>query len=249
METKKTNHKEQQILTVLDTSAFISYPGLISHVRGQVFVPLTVIKQLDGLKNNEDNVVSKRARHASFFIEKAIKEKKVAILTQFDQVDGLDNESDNRILGAVLRLKNNHPGAQVRLIATDRNIRIAANAFGISALNIRRNNVKKNYIWNLYWSVWFAVFTAFVVADVIFLGINIVNPVTLIILLFAGGSVLGFLYFIFTTLKRNHNTDPSFLAYSNEKHNDFDDYEGYNPSNVSGLGMLYRYNNFRTDRD
>lgn len=69
-------------MNVVDTSAFITYPRLISHVEGKVYIPLTVIKQLDGLKSNSDINLSKRARHASLFIQRAIAEKKVSILTQ-----------------------------------------------------------------------------------------------------------------------------------------------------------------------
>ena len=126
----------EKFLNVIDTSAFITYPRLINHVEGQVFVPLTVIKQLDGLKNNPDIKLSTQARHASFFIERAIQEKKVALLTQFDRIDALDSESDNRIVGAAVRLKNSNPDARVALIATDRNMRIVAEGYGIVGMDM-----------------------------------------------------------------------------------------------------------------
>lgn len=136
LQTVKNDIGQEKILNVVDTSAFITYPSLISHIEGQVFVPLSVIKQLDGLKNNSDTNVSKQARSASFFIEKAIKENKVALLTQFDRIDALDSESDNRIVGAAVRLKNSHPDSRVVLIATDRNMRIAAEGYGIAGINV-----------------------------------------------------------------------------------------------------------------
>ena len=136
METRKNDIGPEKILNVIDTSAFITYPRLISHIEGQVFVPLSVIKQLDGLKNNSDINLSAKARHASFFIEEAIKENRVTLLTQFDRIDALDSESDNRIVGAAVRLKNSNPDAQVVLLATDRNMRIVAEGYGIVGRDI-----------------------------------------------------------------------------------------------------------------
>ena len=136
MEEKKNDIESEKIHSVVDTSAFITYPDLISHVRAQAYIPLTVIKQLDGLKNNSNGGVSKRARQASFFIERAIAEKKVAILTAYDRIDALDSESDNRIVGAAVRLKNSNPDARVVLIATDRNMRIAAEGYGIVGMDL-----------------------------------------------------------------------------------------------------------------
>lgn len=144
MQTARNDIGPEKILNVIDTSAFITYPSLISHVEGQVFVPLSVIKQLDGLKNNSDTNVSKQARSASFFIEKAIKENKVALLTQFDRIDALDSESDNRIVGAAVRLKNSNPDAKVVLIATDRNMRIAASALGLQPADVSITKTTKN---------------------------------------------------------------------------------------------------------
>lgn len=117
---------------VVDTSALMEHPDIVDRVPGAVFIPLTVIKQLDGLKNNSDINVSKQARSASFFIERAIKEKRVAVLTKFDRVDGLDNESDNRIVGAAVWLQEYNPFAEISLVTTDRNMRIVASGYGLS---------------------------------------------------------------------------------------------------------------------
>ena len=219
MQTAKNDIGPDKILNVIDTSAFITYPRLISHIEGQVLVPLTVIKQLDGLKNNSDSVICKRARQASLFIERAIAEKKVAILTAYDRIDALDSESDNRIVGAAVRLKNNHPDAKVVLIATDRNMRISASAYGIAALNVRENTARKNYVWDLSLSIWFGVFAAVVVAGVVFLGVGLSDITSWVILLGAAASILLYLYFIYSTLRRNHNADLSVLAGRRNKFN------------------------------
>jgi len=115
----------------------IGRPDVINLIDGQVFVPLTVIKQLDGLKNSEAAEERKNARRASNFIEAGIKEKKISVLTKFDPVDGLDNASDNKIVGAAVRLKKENPDAEVSLVATDRNMRIVASAHGIVTKTIR----------------------------------------------------------------------------------------------------------------
>lgn len=129
---------------VLDTSALMEHPDIVDRVPGAVFIPLTVIKQLDGLKNNSDINVSKQARSASFFIERAIKGKRVAILTKFNRVDGLDNESDNRIVGAAVWLQENNPFADVVLVTTDRNMRIVGNGYGLNSIADQDVKFKKD---------------------------------------------------------------------------------------------------------
>lgn len=137
METRKNDIGPEKNFTVIDTSVVMEYPDVIKHIVGQTFVPLTVIMQLDGLKNNPDSEKSKQARMASFFIEKGIQGKKVAILTQYDRTTvGLDNESDNKIVGAALRLKQDNPDANVTLFTTDRNMRIVASGYGIVGMDL-----------------------------------------------------------------------------------------------------------------
>ena len=119
----------------MDTSALIEIPDVIQRVDpATVFVPLTVIKQLDGLKNNPDIERSKKARSASFFIDEGMKNGNVTVLTAYDNVDGLDNVSDNKIVGAAVRLKRENPEAVVALLATDRNMRIVAGGFGVEGM-------------------------------------------------------------------------------------------------------------------
>lgn len=129
---------------VVDTSALMDNPDIVDRVPGAVFIPLTVIKQLDGLKNNSDLDVSKQARSASFFIERAIKERRVAILTEFNRIDGLDNESDNRIVGAAVWLQENNPFADVVLVTTDRNMRIVGDGYGLNSIADQDAKSKKD---------------------------------------------------------------------------------------------------------
>ena len=79
---------------VVDTSAMMDRPNDILRLKASIFVPLTVIKQLDGLKNSPDPDKSLKARRVSYAIEDGIKAKKVVILTRYDKIDGLASESE-----------------------------------------------------------------------------------------------------------------------------------------------------------
>lgn len=134
---------------VVDTSALMELPQVFSLLDGIFLVPLTVIKQLDRLKLNQDVNKSKFARQASYAIEKGIKAGYIQVLNSFDKIDALDNESDNKIVGAAVRFKRNNPELDVCLLATDRNVRIAATGFGIDGLDLygiplEKNNPVKN---------------------------------------------------------------------------------------------------------
>jgi uncharacterized protein YacL len=126
------NTNEQQTkYVVMDTSTLMEYPFMLKVANGKVYVPLTVIKQLDGLKNSTDFEKSRKAREASFYVEEGTKSNEISVLIQYDKIDGLDNESDNKIVGAAVRLMKTNPGARVALFSTDRNMRIAASGYGI----------------------------------------------------------------------------------------------------------------------
>lgn len=116
---------------VVDTSAMMDRPNDILRLKASIFVPLTVIKQLDGLKNSPDPDKSLKARRASYTIEDGIKAKKVVILTKYDRIDGLASESDNKIVGAAVLLKKQNPDENIMMLTTDRNMKIAASAYGI----------------------------------------------------------------------------------------------------------------------
>ena len=138
------NTKEIARYLVIDTSAVIENPDVVTRVRNaSVCIPLTVIKQLDGLKKSSDQARSEKARKASFLIEEGIKANHITILTEFDKVDGLDNDSDNKIVGAAVYLKKKNPEAQVALLATDRNMRIVAAGYGVGLLGLSEVELRK----------------------------------------------------------------------------------------------------------
>ncbi len=53
---------------VVDTSALIKYPDIVDRVPGAVFIPLTVIKQLDGLKNTPTSMSANRLALRAFLL-------------------------------------------------------------------------------------------------------------------------------------------------------------------------------------
>lgn len=133
---------------VVDTSAMMDRPNDILRLKASIFVPLTVIKQLDGLKNSPDPDKSLKARRVSYAIEDGIKAKKVVILTRYDKIDGLASESDNKIVGAAVLLKKLNPDGDIMMLTTDRNMKIAASAYGIGAPNIEES-LKRRIPWYL----------------------------------------------------------------------------------------------------
>jgi len=123
---------------VLDTSVLIDNPGIISDLakENKVVIPLTVIRQLDGLKNSENEEKAEKARKASRVILKAQEENKVEVLNNFKKIDALSNEADNKIIGTCLMLKEKEKESKekennVNLLTTDVNMKIAAQSMGI----------------------------------------------------------------------------------------------------------------------
>lgn len=137
IQTEQTN-KEQATVNqgipaktyVLDTTVLINEPDIVSRLKGKVVVPLVVIGQLDGLKNNEDATKAQKARQASRAILEAQKEGKVRVINNFKKgINVLDSEADNKIIGTCLTLKEQ--GEDVNLLTTDVNMQITAKSMGV----------------------------------------------------------------------------------------------------------------------
>lgn len=129
---------------VFDTSVLIELPDIISQFRRHnVFIPTPVIRQLDGLKNNENESVAYNARIASQYIE-AYQGKSVRLISQWEPINILNNEADNQIVGSAVWLKRN--GYDPILVSTDRNMRIVGNDYGVKTEN-RDPRVRKAAIW------------------------------------------------------------------------------------------------------
>lgn len=141
---------------VLDTTAIIDNPMIIKKLNGKVIIPLTVIKQLDYLKNSDDEKKAKRSRWASRIIDE-LGEKgdissgvtindgrtTVQILSKYENVDGLASDADNRIVGTALKVKNGLDN-DVFLVTLDVNMRNVARGYGLKVFQFNNGNKKSN---------------------------------------------------------------------------------------------------------
>ncbi len=134
---------------VLDTTVLINDPNIVSKLKGRAVVPLVVIGQLDGLKNNENTTVAQRARQASRAILEAQEKGKVRVINNFKKgVDVLGSEADNKIIGTCLTLKEQ--GENVNLLTTDVNMQITARSMGMKTIDAYENSRKrKAKIWKI----------------------------------------------------------------------------------------------------
>ena len=96
-------------------------------------IPGAVIRQLDYLKNSNDESVAWCSRKASQSIEKYQRRNRVKIMGNMGDglVDMLHSGADNQIVATGRYLKGQ--GHNVCLLSTDRNMRIAARKYGMTA--------------------------------------------------------------------------------------------------------------------
>ena len=129
--------KRQYKLVVVDTSALMLFPEILKAKMCLFFIPITAVRQLDGLKNSPDPKKNGASRHASRLIEEGQQEGQVFILDQFVKIEGLDNASDNKIIGAAIQLAADNPGRKLVLLTTDKNMRFVANGHGIDVVDFQ----------------------------------------------------------------------------------------------------------------
>jgi len=125
---------------VIDTSALISNPNVVKKSRRHgVIAPAVVLRQLDGLKNSSNGNTAYWARKASQAIERQQRKNNFLIEGASVTVNSLDNAADNEIIGTALYVKRNtgrYTSSRVKdvvLVSTDRNMRIAAVNYGLTA--------------------------------------------------------------------------------------------------------------------
>jgi len=135
--------KRQYKLVVVDTSALMLFPEILKAKMCLFFIPITAVRQLDGLKNSPDPKKNGASRHASRLIEEGQQEGQVFILDQFVKIEGLDNASDNKIIGAAIQLAADNPGRKLVLLTTDKNMRFVANGHGIISVILKMMSVVK----------------------------------------------------------------------------------------------------------
>ena len=119
---------------VLDTSTLIENPEIINPYKAEDYfvIPAVVLRQLDGLKNNP--ATSYNARKASQYIEQMQAEERLAVTDRYIPVNMLENKADNMIVGTAIFTKENVDDYEVCLASTDRNMRIAANYYGVDTV-------------------------------------------------------------------------------------------------------------------
>ena len=156
---------------VLDTNVLLHDPMAIhSFAEHRVVIPMTVLEELDIIKDRRDKDVSREARIAINNVEKIMGsatpkeiQKGVKIQTNESQtikgtlsvfpdqkIQDDDNipylnsthqhANDNRIINVALNLQNTHPDAFVCLVTKDINMRLKAKGSGLEQVEDYRND-------------------------------------------------------------------------------------------------------------
>ena len=149
---------------VLDTNVLLHDPTAVAaFMEHHVVIPMTVLEELDHIKDRRDKTVSREARIAIQMIEKVVGGASpgatqagveipgsnfngplgtLAIYPdQLIQEDGVvpflnatqDQANDNRIINVALKLQSEQPDSLVCLVTKDINMRIKARALGLPA--------------------------------------------------------------------------------------------------------------------
>jgi len=137
-------NKEPIKTYVLDTTVLIYDPDVMFKAsEAEWVIPLAVIREIDGLKNSDKELVAKAARQIARTLDrfgsygdliagvKLPTGRTLRVFTRYESVDALASDADNKILGAALSLKN--AGEDVTLFTTDTNMRTVARAYGLKA--------------------------------------------------------------------------------------------------------------------
>ncbi len=147
---------------VLDTNVLLHDPTAVTAFKQHhVVIPMTVLEELDHIKDRRDKTVSREARIAIQMIDKVVDEatpqqiqegveipvageegvsgtlaiypdQLLAENTEVPFLDGTqDQANDNRIINVALLLQAEHPGEFVCLVTKDINMRIKAKGSGL----------------------------------------------------------------------------------------------------------------------
>lgn len=129
---------------VLDTTVLIYDPDIMFKTgEADWVIPLAVIREIDGLKNSDKELVAKAARQIARTLDRLGSYGDLAagvklptgrilkIIEGYESIDALASDADNKILGAALLLKN--AGENVTLFTMDTNMRTVARVYGIKA--------------------------------------------------------------------------------------------------------------------
>ncbi len=148
---------------VLDTNVLLHDPTAVTAFKQHhVVIPMTVLEELDHIKDRRDKTVSREARIAIQMIDRVVDEATPQQIQEGVEVpsadeDGMrgtlaiypdqlladdpdipfldgtqDQANDNRIINVALRLQAEHPDAFVCLVTKDINMRIKAKGSGLN---------------------------------------------------------------------------------------------------------------------
>ena len=159
MQTIQDKHGNRKIL-VIDTSVLLhdmqsihSFPG------NDVVLPLVVLEELDRFKERQD-LLGSSARYVNRYLDQLrstgnlhngvdvgngqtvrIENELSPLGTQLPS--GLDfKKGDNQLIAVALGLKQCHPGATVKVVTKDINLRVKCDALGLVAEDYYRDHVK-----------------------------------------------------------------------------------------------------------
>ncbi len=137
-------NKRSKKTYVLDTTVLIYDPDIMFKTGvADWVIPLAVIREIDGLKNSDKELVGKAARQIARTLDrfgsygdlsagvKLPTGRMLRIYTEFERVDGLASEADNRIVGSAIKLIRE--GYNVTLFTMDSNMRTVARVYGVNA--------------------------------------------------------------------------------------------------------------------
>ncbi len=157
---------------VLDTNVLLHDPTAVcAFNEHHIVIPMTVLEELDHIKDRRDKTVSREARIAINMIDKIVDEAKPAELQEGVQIPGSnlegvlgklsiypdqllseesdipflndtqDQANDNRIINVALKLQTLHPDAFVCLVTKDINMRLKAKGSGLEHVEDYRRDV------------------------------------------------------------------------------------------------------------
>jgi len=134
--------REKKTVYVLDTTVLIDDPDIFYKLGDALIVVSTaVIRELDGHKKSGKEHIARAARKVSRFLDNLSSYSDIAagakistggvimITPQYELIDDLASEADNRIVGAAIYLKRDYE--DVELLTTDTNMRTVARVYGI----------------------------------------------------------------------------------------------------------------------
>jgi len=130
---------------IIDTSAIIADPDVIYKLKDNIiYIPIVVVRELDGLKNSDTEWVAQNARKFTRTLDRfssyadlmeGVKLSSGGILKlyrDYVEINELASDADNKVVGAAMHIRKNHRG-RVCVLSTDGNMRVVARSHGLAA--------------------------------------------------------------------------------------------------------------------